>query len=102
MSDLALIAVAAVITFSTRVAFLVRPRPAPGGWLGRFLDVFPLALFLAIATDALIAPSGSPEITPALAGAAGGVLGAVVFRRALWAVLVVGAGVFYLVRAITG
>ena len=102
MSDLVLILLVAAITFSTRVAFLIRPRPAHRGAVGRFLDVFPLALFVAIATNSLIAPAGTAEVTPALAGAAGGVLGAVIFRRALWAVLAVGAGVFYLVRWIVG
>ena len=101
MSDLVLIVLVAAITFSTRVAFLIRPRPAPGGVVGRFLDVFPLALFVAIATDALLAPNGSPDMTPELAAAVGGILGAVVFRRALLGVLASGAAVFYAVRALT-
>ena len=67
MSDLVLVAMVAAITFTTRVAFLVRPRPAHGGILGRFLDVFPLALFVAIATAALVAPEGSPDLEPGLA-----------------------------------
>ncbi len=102
MSDLVLIVVAAAITFSTRVAFLVRPRPAPQGWVGRFLDVFPLALFVAIATDALVAPTGTPAWNPGLAAAVGGILGGVAFRRALWGVLAVGAASFYVVRALIG
>ncbi len=102
MSDLVLIATVAVITFATRVAFLVRPRPAPGGIVGRFLDVFPLALFIAIATAALGAPEGSPDLNPGLAAAAGGILGGFVFRRALIGVLAVGAIAFYLVRALIG
>lgn len=100
MSDLALILLVAVITFATRVAFLVRPRSAPEGLIGRFLDVFPLALFVAIATETLLAPAGDPEMTPALAAAAGGILGAAMFRRALWGVLAVGAMAFYAVRAL--
>jgi branched-subunit amino acid transport protein len=102
MSDLALIGSVAVITFATRVAFLVRPRSSPEGLIGRFLDVFPLALFVAIAADALIAPSGSPEVTPGLAAALGGIVGGVLFRRALWAVLAVGAVAFYAARAWSG
>lgn len=102
MSDLALIVAVAAITFATRVAFLVRPRSAPEGLVGRFLDVFPLALFVAIATEALVAPAGSPEVTPALAAAAGGIVGAALFRRALWGVLAVGAVAFYAVRALVG
>ena len=75
MSDLLLVLAVAAITFATRIAFLIRPRPVPGGPLGRFLEVFPLALFLVIAASGLLAPEGVPAVTPALAGAAGGVVG---------------------------
>jgi hypothetical protein len=102
MSDFVLVLVVAGITFATRIAFLIRPRPAPSGPLGRFLEVFPLALFMVIAASGLLAPGGSPAVTPALAGAVGGVTGAVVFRRRLWGVLGVGALAFYLARALTG
>lgn len=101
MSDLTLVLAVAAITYGTRVAFLLRPRPAPEGALGRFLDVFPLALFVAIAMTGLIAPEGEPAITPALAAALGGVIGAIVFRRNLWGVLFVGMVVFYVIRAMT-
>ena len=56
----------AAITYGTRVAFLLRPRSVPEGALGRFLDVFPLALFVAIAITGLAAPDGDPAVTPAL------------------------------------
>jgi branched-subunit amino acid transport protein len=102
VSDLVLVVLVAMITYASRLSFMLRPRPAPGGALGRFLDVFPLALFMAIAATGLAAPNGSPEISPALGAALGGVLGAVVFRRNLWGVLVVGAGFYYLTRALTG
>ena len=102
MSDFVLVLVVAAITFATRIAFLIRPRPVPGGPLGRFLEVFPLALFMVIAASGLVAPEGTPAVTPALAGAVGGVLGAVVFRRRLWGVLALGALAFYLARALTG
>lgn len=102
MSDVVLVVLVALITYASRLSFMLRPRPAPGGALGRFLDVFPLALFMAIAATGLAAPNGSPEISPALAAALGGVLGAVVFRRNLWGVLVVGASFYYLTRTLTG
>lgn len=102
MSDVLLVVAVAAITFGTRVAFLLRPRPAPGGLVGRFLDVFPLALFIAIATTSLVAPEGTPELNPGLGAAAGGILGGFVFRRALLGVLVVGAVAFYAVRAVVG
>jgi branched-subunit amino acid transport protein len=101
VSDLALVLAVAAITYGTRVAFLLRPRPAPEGALGRFLDVFPLALFVAIAMTGLVAPEGEPALSPALAAALGGVIGAVVFRRNLWGVLFVGMVFFYVTRAMT-
>ena len=102
MSDLTLVLAVAAITYGTRVALLLRPRPAPEGAMGRFLDVFPLALFVAIAITGLVAPEGEPAVTPALAAALGGVIGAVVFRRNLWGVLAVGMIFFYVTRAMMG
>jgi branched-subunit amino acid transport protein len=102
VSDLALVLVVGVITFGSRLAFLIRPRPVPEGLVGRFLDVFPLALFMAIATAGLVAPEGTPALTPGLAAAAGGIAGGIVFKRSLLGVLAVGAVAFYLVRALVG
>jgi branched-subunit amino acid transport protein len=90
MSDLMLILMAAVITYSSRVVFLIWQRPAPGGAMGRFLEVFPLALFLALATAGLGSPNGSPEVTPALGAVVGGIAGAALFKRSLVGVMVVG------------
>jgi branched-subunit amino acid transport protein len=102
MSDLALVLAVAAITYASRLAFLIRPRPVPESRLGRFIDVFPLALFIAIATAGLAAPEGSPQLTFGLAGAVGGILGGILFRRSLWGVLGVGALFFYVTRAIAG
>jgi branched-subunit amino acid transport protein len=102
VNDLPLVILVAVITYATRLSFMLRPRPAPGGALGRFLDVFPLALFVSLAAVGMVAPNGALDLTPALAAAAGGVLGAVLFKRNLWGVLGVGAALFYLTRAMVG
>ena len=102
MNDLVLALAVAVITYASRLAFLLRPRQVPGGALGRFLDVFPLALFMVIATSGLAAPAGTPEVTPALAAAIGGAAGGMLFRRNLWGVLTLGALAFYLTRALVG
>ena len=102
MSDLGLVLAVAAITYATRLAFLVRPKQVPEGPLGRFLEVFPLALFVVIATSGLAAPSGEPAFTPTLAAALGGVAGAILFRRNLWGVLGVGAIFFYSTRALVG
>jgi branched-subunit amino acid transport protein len=96
-----LVVAVAAVTYGSRLAFLIRPRPVPQGALGRFLDAFPLALFVAIAMTGLVAPEGQPAVTPALAAALGGVIGAVVFRRNLWGVLAVGMVFFYVTRALT-
>ncbi|HEX6146424.1 MAG TPA: AzlD domain-containing protein [Acidimicrobiia bacterium] len=102
MSDLGLVLAVAVITYATRLAFLIRPKQVPEGPLGRFLEVFPLALFIVIATSGLAAPAGDPAVTPALAAAVGGVAGGILFRRNLWGVLGVGAILFYAARAVFG
>jgi branched-subunit amino acid transport protein len=102
VNDLLVVLAVAVITYATRLAFLLRPRQVPDGALGRFLEVFPLALFIVIATTGLAAPTGSPAVTPALAAAAGGAAGGVLFRRNLWGVLIVGGLAFYLTRAVVG
>ena len=102
MSDFVIVLGVAAITFASRMAFLLKPRAAPGGRLGRFLELFPLALFIAIATNGLAAPAAATELTANLAAAVGGVIGGVVFRRSLWGVLGVGAACFYLARALIG
>lgn len=102
MSDLVLVLLVGAITFGSRVTFLLRPRSAPGGVVGRFLEVFPLTLFVALAASGLAAPNGTPEVTEALAAGVGGVVGAVLFRRSLWGVLAAGALAFSLVRSLTG
>jgi hypothetical protein len=57
---------------------------------------------MAIATAGLVAPEGTPAITPGLAAAAGGIVGGIVFKRSLLGVLAVGALAFYVVRAFFG
>lgn len=100
MSHLALVVVAAAVTFATRAAFLVRPGRAPRGAWARFLDVFPLALFVSLATVGLAAPEGRVALTPALAAAGGGVLGALLARRSLFGVLLLGAAAYWIARAL--
>jgi branched-subunit amino acid transport protein len=100
MSDLALVVAMAVITFGSRAVFLVWPRPAPAGRWGRFLETFPLALFIALATLGLAAPDGDPEAGIALVAAAGGVVGAAITKRSLLGVLVVGGALYWLARSL--
>jgi branched-subunit amino acid transport protein len=102
VTDLALIVLVAIITFASRLAFLARRRPVPEGLIGRFLEVFPLALFVALATSGLAAPEGSLAVTPALGGAAGGIIGALVTRRSLIGTILIGAAVYWLTRLVVG
>lgn len=102
MTDLVLILLVATVTFASRVAFLARRRPVPEGLIGRFLEVFPLALFVALATSGLAAPAGSLAVTPALGGAVGGVIGAVATRRSLIGTILIGAAGYWLTRYLAG
>ena len=98
MSDLALVAVVAVITFASRASYLLRPpaRAAPPS--GRFLEVFPLALFVSLATVGLMAPDGSQGFAPALVAAGGGVIGAIVAKRRILATVGAGMAAYWIAR----
>lgn len=89
--DLALIAVVGLITFAARASYLGRGTRAKGEDLPPFLDVFPVALFVALATIGLAAPDGDLTVGPSLGAAVGGVIGAVVTRRSIIGVVVFGA-----------
>lgn len=102
MTDLVLIVLVATVTFASRVVFLARRRPVPDGLMGRFLEVFPLALFVALATSGLAAPEGSLAVSPALGGAVGGVVGAVATRRSLIGTILIGAAAYWLTRYLAG
>ena len=101
MSDLALITAMAGITYASRSIFLLRPREMPGGYLGRFLDTFPLALFASLATIGLAAPDGDLDVTIALWAAAGGLVGAVVTRRSLMGIVVFGGAAWWAAKLLT-
>lgn len=100
MNDLALIGAMAAITYASRATFLLWPRSIPEGFLGRFLELFPMALFVAIATLGLAAPEGEIEATIALVAAAGGLLGAVVTRRSFLGVAGMGIVAWWVARAV--
>lgn len=102
MSSLALVLAAAVVTFACRAAFLAVPARPPRGVWARFLDVFPLALFVSLATVSLAAPDGRVAATPALAAAAGGLVGAVLARRSLVGVILFGGVAYWAARLLLG
>ncbi len=100
MSDLALVVAMAVITYASRLVFLLRTGDPPGGLVGRFLDVFPLALFVALATLGLAAPDGDVEASIALVAAGGGVVGAAATKRSLVGVLLFGAAAWWVAKLV--
>jgi branched-subunit amino acid transport protein len=100
MSHLVMILLMALITFATRISFMWRPLPTEGISGNRFLEVFPTALFVALAVNGLVAPDGQVEVTPALAGLVGGAAGAVAFKRAILGVVGAGIASYWLARLI--
>jgi branched-subunit amino acid transport protein len=98
MSDLVLVLAVATVTFASRASFVLRGGDRAGQAAAPFLEVFPLALFVALATVGLVAPEGRPALTPSLAAALGGVAGAMAFRRSIVAVVVLGAVAYWAAR----
>jgi branched-subunit amino acid transport protein len=90
MSHLVLIVLAAVITFASRLSFMIRPLDDARVRESRFLEVFPTALFVALAVNGFVAPDASLDVSPAMAAGIGGVAGAFLFKRSVLGV--VGAG----------
>ena len=96
MSNLLLIVIVAVINFATRISFLARPGTRTSS--NRFLEVFPVALFVSLAASDLFAPGGSLAVSPMLVAAGGAILGAVVFRRSMLGVVGVGFAFYWIAR----
>ncbi|MFN8105010.1 MAG: AzlD domain-containing protein [Acidimicrobiia bacterium] len=88
-----------VVTYASRALFLFRAPPRLGGYLGRFLDLFPLALFVSLAATGLLAPDGHLAAGPGLAALAAGAVA--VWRRApVWAVMLAGYAAAMVVRLV--
>ena len=100
MADLLLVLAMAAITYGSRVVFLARPGAPPAGIARRFLDRFPLALFVALAVSTLVVPGS--EVAPAegWAALAGGAVGGVATRRSLYGVVGAGLAAYWAVRLI--
>jgi hypothetical protein len=75
MTDLVVVLAMGAITYGSRVTFLVHQGPVPSGILRRFLDRFPLALFVSLAASILIGPGSDVDLRFGLAAIAGGVGG---------------------------
>ncbi|HUP17956.1 MAG TPA: AzlD domain-containing protein [Acidimicrobiia bacterium] len=68
----------------------------------RFLEVFPAALFVALAVNGFVSPEGTLDFGPALAAGFGGVAGAFLFKRSILGVVGVGLVGHWLARLIWG
>ena len=65
--------------------------------LGRFLDVFAVALFVAIGAQGLISPGG--EAAPSNVGAfVGAAVGGLLFRRSMLGVVLTGLAFYWAAR----
>ncbi|HJU82194.1 MAG TPA: AzlD domain-containing protein [Acidimicrobiia bacterium] len=93
MTHLPLILAVAVITFSSRYFFFAHRAIK----LGRFLDVFAVALFVAIGTQDLIGRGGEAS-GPNLAAFGGAVVGGLLFRRSMLGVVITGLSFYWAAR----
>ena len=102
MSHITLIVLAAVITFASRLSFMLRPPPQARVKESRFLEVFPTALFVALAVTGLVAPEGTLDFGPALAAGFGGLVGAFLFKRSILGVVGAGLAGYWIARLTWG
>ena len=100
MSHLVLIVLAAIITFASRLSFMLRPLADARVKESRFLEVFPTALFVALAVNGFVAPEGSLDLGPAMAAGIGGMAGAFLFKRSILGVVGVGLVGYWVARLI--
>jgi len=102
MSHLLLIILVAAITFGSRLSFMIRPLSDAGVKENRFLEVFPTALFVALAIDGFVAPAGSLDLSPAVAAGLGGLAGALIFKLSVLGVTGTGLAAYWIARWIWG
>jgi branched-subunit amino acid transport protein len=98
MSTLVLIGAMAIITLLSRLSFMLRPVTSQKLKENRFLEVFPVALFVTLAVVGF-APEGELlRVTPSVIAGLGGVGGAVLFKRSMLGVVAVGGVAYLLAR----
>jgi branched-subunit amino acid transport protein len=102
VSHFLLIVISGIITFASRASFLLRPMASAKLKKNRFLEVFPIALFVSLAVNGLAAPGGDLDFSPALAAGVGGVVGAALFKRSILGVAVVGIAGYWIARMAWG
>jgi branched-subunit amino acid transport protein len=102
VSHLLLIVLVAAVTLASRLSFMLRPLPDRRVKDNRFLEVFPAALFTALAVTGFAAPGGDLDLGPAVAGGIAGVAGAVVFKRSILGVVGAGLAGYWAARWLCG
>lgn len=102
MTDLLVVVTMAAVTYGCRVVFLARPGRVPAGRLALFLERFPLALFVALATATLLVPGELSDPVPGYAALGGAVGGALLTRRSLPGVLAGGVAAYWVARWLVG
>lgn len=102
MSDLSVVLAMAAVTYGCRVVFLARPGRPPVGRLAVFLERFPLALFVALATATLLVPGGLSDPVSGYAALGGALGGGLLTRRSLPGVLAGGVAAYWVARWLVG
>jgi branched-subunit amino acid transport protein len=98
MSTFVLIVAMAAITMLSRLSFMLRPVTSQKLKENRFLEMFPVALFVTLAVVGF-APEGELlRVTPSVIAGLGGVAGAVLFKRSMLGVVAVGGVAYLLAR----
>lgn len=102
MSDVLVVVAMAAVTYGSRAVFLARTGRLPGGRTAVFLDRFPLALFVSLATATLLVPDSAVDPVLGYAALGGAVGGALATRRSMVGVLVAGGAAYGIARLLAG
>jgi branched-subunit amino acid transport protein len=102
MSDFWLVVGVGAITYASRVVFLARPGGTPAGRVARFLERFPLALFVSLAATTLVVPGSGIDPSMRYAALGGAVAGGLLTRRSLVGVLMAGGSAYWIARLVAG
>ena len=81
---------------------MLRPLPDTRVKESRFLEVFPTALFVALAVNGFVAPEGTLDLGPAIAAGIGGAAGGFLFKRSILGVVGLGLVGYWVARLMWG
>lgn len=91
----------ALVTYLTRAPMMLLLRGELPGWLRRWLQYVPIAVFTALIVPTFVAPNGVPELHVNLA--VGLVAAVVVWRtRQIYVGIIAGLIVFWVLHALSG